>query len=102
WWDGLSDNWKFILSATAKIKPIPGKEELARLPNLDSINFSNDRSIKSLEPLRRLQKLNVVLANNTGITDLSPLRDHREIRRLNISDTDVADLSPVARFTKLE
>src|SRR5690606_17259860 len=48
WWDGLSDNWKFILSATAKIKPIPGKEELARLPNLDSINFSNDRSIKSL------------------------------------------------------
>ncbi len=102
WWNTLSDNWKFILSSAAKIRPMPSKEELARLPNIDSINFSNDRSITSLEPLRRLQKLTVVLANNTGITDLSPLRDHREIRRLNISDTDVADLSPLTKFARLE
>src|SRR5690349_3265937 len=102
WWNSLPQNWKHILSTTAKIRPVPTKEELARLPNVDSINFSNDRSITSLEPLRKLQKLKVVLANNTGVTDLSPLQDHRDIRYLDISDTDVTDLAALSKFPRLE
>lgn len=102
WWNSLPASWQSILQSTAGIRVTPGKEELARLPNIDSINFSNNRSITTLEPLRRLQKLRVVHAGNTGINDLSPLQDHREIRYLDISDTEVQDLSPVAKFQKLE
>jgi hypothetical protein len=102
WWSSLPQNWKQILSTTAKIRAVPSKEELARLPNIDSINFSNNRSITSLEPLRKLQKLKVVLANNTAVTDLSPLQEHRDIRYLDISDTDVSDLAPVGKFPRLE
>ena len=102
WWTALPSNWKRILSTTARIQVMPGKEELARLPNIDSINFSNDRSITSLEPLRKLQKLKAVVANNTAVSDLSPLQDHRAITKIDISDTDVQDLSPLSKLAKLE
>lgn len=101
WWNSISKEWKRILSNTAGIKVTPGKEELARVTNLDSINFSNDRTVTTLEPLRKLQKLEVILANNTGVADLSPLEEHRAIRYLNISDTDVQDISPLSKFSRL-
>lgn len=102
WWSSLSPNWKRIFTTTAGVSANPRKEELARLPNIDSINFRNDRSITSLEPLRRLHKLRVVLANNTAVSDLSPLEAHRGIRYLDISDTEVEDLTPLAKFLHLE
>jgi Leucine-rich repeat (LRR) protein len=101
WWAGLSSDWRRVLSTAAKVSITPGKEELARVTNLDSVNFSNQRSINSLEALRKLPKLRIVLANNTAIDDLSPLQDLREIRYLDISDTEVHDLSPVSRLSKL-
>ena len=102
WWTTLPSNWKRILSTTAKIRLMPGKEELATLPNIDSINLSNDRSVTSLEPLRKLQKLKVILLGNTGVSDLSPLEDQRAVTRIDISDTDVLDLSPLSKMSKLE
>jgi len=102
WWNSLPEAWQGILRSSANISKSPGKEELALLPNLDSINISNNRSVTTLEPLRRLQKLRVINAANTGVDDLSPLQDHREIRTLDISDTEVHDLSPASKFQKLE
>lgn len=102
WWNSLPPGWQTIFTATAGISMNPGKEELARVPNVDSISLSDNRSITTLEPLRKLQKLQVVHANNTGITDLGPLQEHRDLRYLDISDTEVQDLSPLARLTKLE
>ena len=102
WWGSLSSDWQNILTASAGISITPGKEELARVPNVDSISLSNKRSITTLEPLRRLQKQRVIAANNTGINDLAALQDHREIRYLDISDTEVQDLSPLSKFNRLE
>ena len=102
WWSSLTPDWQHVLSNTAHMPLRPGKEELARATNLDSINVSNNRSITSLEPLRKLQKLEVIIANNSGIDDVLPLQDHRDIRYLDISDTEVQDLSPLSRFTRLK
>lgn len=102
WWSTLSPAWQRILSKTAGIRLEPGKEALARVTNLDSINFSNDRTITSLEPLRRLQKLKVIRAAGTGVNDLSPLQDHRDIRYLDISDSEVKDISEVSKFSELK
>lgn len=101
WWNSISPEWHQVLSAAARISTMPGKEELARVTNVDSINFAGNRSITSLEPLRKLLKLEVILAANTAVNDLAPLQDHRDVRYLDISDTDVADISPVAKFSRL-
>lgn len=102
WWDSLVPEWQNILSKTANIGLMPTKEELARVTNLDSVNFSGNRSVQSLEPLRRLLKLRVLLAGKTSVKDLSPLHEHREIRHLDISDTEVSDLSVTRQFTRLK
>lgn len=102
WWNTLSPGWQDVLSNTAKIGLMPAKEELAKVTNLDSINFSDNDSISDLEPLRKLQKLQVIIANNTAVNDLSPLQEHREIRYLDISDTEVSNLSVVSKFANLK
>jgi Leucine-rich repeat (LRR) protein len=102
WWNTLSPEWRMLLSKAARVRVMPGKEELAVVTNLDSINLGNDRAVTTLEPLRKLLKLRVVLANNTAITDLSALEDHRDIEFLNISDTEVTDLSPLSKLSRLE
>lgn len=102
WWQTLPDEWQTVLSQAASIPMTPGKEDLARTTNLDSINIGNNRAITTLEPLARLEKLRIVVAHNTGINDLSPLNNHRAIRFLDISDTEVTDLSPLSKFPALE
>jgi Leucine-rich repeat (LRR) protein len=101
WWNTLSPEWKNILSKTAVIGLDPSKEELAKVPLLDSINLNGDSRINTLEPLRKLLKLKTILANKTGITDVLPLQGHLEIRYLDISETNVKDISPLSRFTTL-
>lgn len=102
WWETLSQEWQNVLSKTAKIGLTPAKEELAKVVNLDSINFSGNRTIYDLEPLRKLQKIQALVLSKTPVKDLTPLSEHTEIRFLDISDTDVSDLSPISQFKKLK
>ena len=90
-----------MLASAARVGPQPTKEELARVTNLDSINFSGNIAIQSLEPLEMLQKLRAVVLSNTTVSDLSPLRSHRDIRFLDISNTRVEDLSMARNMRRL-
>lgn len=101
WWGSLTAEWRNVLRRAAGIGPMPTKEELARVTNLDSVNFSGNLAIQSLEPLERLQKLKAIIASKTTVSDLSPLTIHRDIRLLDISDTRVEDISTVKNFKKL-
>jgi Leucine-rich repeat (LRR) protein len=102
WWETLPQEWKEVLSSSARIAQNPTKEELAKVTNIDSINFQSNTPIRDLEPLRKLQKLKVIIASKTSVTDLSPLREHTDIRYLDISETEVSDLSVVNKFGKLK
>ncbi|MBT1702901.1 leucine-rich repeat domain-containing protein [Chryseosolibacter indicus] len=102
WWDNLPSVWRDVLSRKARINVNPSKEELARVTNLDSLNIANYISIKTLEPLQRLQKLKVIIMDHTGVTDLSPIKDHKNIHTLDISDTYTTDLSPLRDFARLK
>lgn len=101
WWDTLTPEWQVVLGKAASIGAAPSKEELAKVTSVDSINLGENGHMYNLEPLRKLQKLQVIIANKTSIKDLSPLQDHTGIRYLDISNTEVSDLSVVSRFTKL-
>ena len=101
WWDGLSPDWQQVISKIEKISANPSKEELARVGNADSINISGHTHITDLEPLRKFQKLKVVIASRTSISDLSSIQDHREIKYLDISETRVMSLTSLARWTNL-
>lgn len=102
WWMSLTAEWRNVLASAAQVGPQPTKEELARVTNLDSINFSGNIAIQSLEPLEMLQKLNAVVLSNTTVSDLSPLKSHRDIRFLDISGTRVEDLSTARNMRRLK
>ncbi|HEY8510899.1 MAG TPA: leucine-rich repeat domain-containing protein [Cyclobacteriaceae bacterium] len=101
WWGSLTAEWRNVLSAAADVGRDPSKEELARVTNLDSVNFGGNIAIQSLEPLDRMRKLRAVVAAKTTVSDLSPLRGHRNLRYLDISDTRVEDISLLRNFREL-
>lgn len=96
WWSDLSPVWRDVLSRRARISLKPGKEDLAAITNIDSINISNYRTIKDLEPLRRMKKLEVVIASQTGISSVQPLQAVLLLRSLDISGTGITDITPLA------
>ncbi|MEY4931088.1 MAG: hypothetical protein RI909_1812 [Bacteroidota bacterium] len=102
WWDDLSEAWQQTFIKAARIGENLSKEELAKIPLLDSINLQGQSLMSSLEPLRKLQRLRVVIVNQTAIEDLSPLQGQKEIRHLDISETGVRDLSVINNFTSLK
>ena len=101
WWTSLDNAWKTTLSLTARTGISPSKEELVVVTNIDSINVSGNRAIDDLEPLRKLLKVRVLIADGSGITSLEPLENHRNIVYLDISATSVADLSALTKFPQL-
>lgn len=102
WWETLPKDWQTLLYKDSRDGKIPSKDELAILANEDSINLNGSQYLNDLEPLRRLPKLKVIIANKTGIKDLAALKDHREIQYLDISDTEVSDVSVANKFPQLK
>ncbi|HCW08774.1 MAG TPA: hypothetical protein DGG95_15565 [Cytophagales bacterium] len=101
WWNNLSEPWKEVISKTARINKDPSDEELAGVGNIDSINISS-KTISDLEPLRKLEKIKILIASKTSVQDLSPIKNHREIISIDLSETKVTDLSPLNQMTKLQ
>lgn len=102
WWETLPKDWQTLLYKESRDGRVPSKDELAILANLDSVNLNGSQYLNDLEPLRRLPKLQVIIANKTGIKDISALKDHRDVEYLDISDTEVSDISVLNKFPKLK
>jgi Leucine-rich repeat (LRR) protein len=102
WWDSLPVDWKNIFNSMTTINANPSKDELARIPLIDSINIAGQSGIKDIEPLRRLDMLRILIANKTGISDLSPLRSHYAMTYLDVSGTKVKDLTIVSELKALK
>jgi Leucine-rich repeat (LRR) protein len=101
WWNTLQSSWQKEFIKHTGIAEIPTKENLAKLITIDSINIEGNSSINSLEPLRKLQNIKVIHANETGIRDLTPIKDLKSLTYLDISETEVNELSPLSQLTKL-
>jgi len=101
WWNALPDAWKTAFVKTAAIGQNPSNEELARIPNIDSLNLSGITAIKDLEPLRNVPRLRSLKIDKTSVSDLTPLREQRLLAVLDISDTKVGNIDVVSNFAKL-
>src|SRR5690606_41344202 len=97
WWGSLTAEGGNVLSKAAGVGTSPSKEELARVTNLDSVNFGGNIAIQSLEPLDRMRKLEAVVASKTTVSDLSPLRSHRNLRYLEIGRASCREEALISR-----
>lgn len=101
WWSALSPEWKSTFSALVTISDPPEREQLHEITYLKKLTISGKRSLRTIEPLRKLITLEQLDASGTGITDVDVLGDLINLRILNLSSTLIADISSLSTLTAL-
>ena len=123
WWHILSPPWKKIFKTKLKISNNPSPKDFKKLFNIEKLNIHGNREIRSIEALKKLEKLKylnisdtkiasinilkklpnleVIWFNYTAIHDLSPLKNSNKLIELNFQSSEVADLTPIAELENL-
>jgi Leucine-rich repeat (LRR) protein len=101
WWKGLAEPWKAVFNSIEPMDADPTPEQLHMVGALRKIDLSESRNITDLNPLRMLQRLEVLNISRLAVPDLSPLLSCSRLLEFNCSNTPVADLSALAGSRKL-
>lgn len=101
WWKSLSPEWKAVFNKEVQISKPPAKEQLHEITYLKKLNIANHRSLRSVEPLRKLVVLEQLDASETGITDVSALADLINLKQLNLNSTIIGSIAPLVSLTGL-
>ncbi|ANQ48265.1 leucine-rich repeat domain-containing protein [Flammeovirga sp. MY04] len=103
WWEGLSDEWKEVLSTEAKIgNKNPDKFELHQINMISEINISNHKSINDLKPLQMLFDLKKLNISYTRITNLAPISGINTLEELSIDNTPISDITDIQNLNGLK
>lgn len=118
WWNNLNELWQDLLTKAIGIKGFPNRLDLARVihlktlelghqpdlmnlsplkmfVHLEDLRFEGTR-ISSLEPIRHLTQMKVLIAPNNPINDLEPLGLFIHLEKLNLQNTQIESLKPIA------
>ncbi len=76
--------------------------ELARLPNLSSLDFSPAKQITDLEPLKGLTALQRLDLTGTQAANLEPLKGLTALQVLDLTGAQAANLEPLKGLTALQ
>lgn len=96
---------RFSPSATVRICSSVEYQKLSRLTHVKDLTLHSCGScftIRDLEPLRRLTRLESLYASNEELTDLSPLAGLANLKSLTLTGNHIRDLSPLAGMSRLE
>lgn len=121
WWSGLNQDWKTVLTRRLSTQN-PGKEDIIRLINIDSLDISGSRLL-SPEPLvkfKKLRQLNIsdnlftslrfaseleylelLFAENVPVESLIGLNQCKNLQAISLKGTEVRDLSSLHFLNKL-
>ena len=102
WWDNLSDDWKKIFRDHILLDSVPQKEQLAQLAQVDEIDLSGFSQITSLKPLQVMENVRKINCSGTGISDLNPIRELENLEELNCAGTNVSSLAPLGFLRELK
>jgi len=101
WWLSLNDSWRSIFTEKLNLSSKPGKEELAKIPTIDSISLKGNPDINDLEPLKKLSDLVWLNASNTGINNLEAIGGLDRLNFLSIENTNVSSVNALKNLAVL-
>lgn len=103
WWEGLDENWKYILRNHISCQSeTPNAFELQQIVDLREIVITPETPITSLNPLTDFLWLERLTVNNQSIRDLGPLANKAYLVELNVQNNPISSLSPIESSTMLE
>lgn len=121
WWKSLDPNWKRVLKLKMNNQN-PGKEDIIRLVNTDSLNLSNEKLLEAspLAKFRKLEYLNVshnlftdldfagslnfledFYAENVPVESAEGLEECKNLKTVSLKGTLVGDISALNSLNKL-
>ncbi|HEX7014892.1 MAG TPA: leucine-rich repeat domain-containing protein, partial [Cyclobacteriaceae bacterium] len=102
WWAQLSYEWQSVfkrrLGITADSVTL---DEIKNITSIDALDLSDNKFLRTIEPLAELSNLKTLDLSGTGITDLTPIRNLTGLTDLDISQTSITDLTPLKYSDKL-
>ncbi|NMM48185.1 leucine-rich repeat domain-containing protein [Marinigracilibium pacificum] len=101
WWSKIPDEWKIVFLDEVGSDAKLDFSLLKRIANIDKIDISNNKNIKSLKPLETLINLKEINMAHTEITSLKGIQDLKFIEVIDISDTDIADIDELTGMENL-
>ena len=84
-----------ILYDTAKADVSALDFYLKSIFKIKSLDISNHKTIKTLEPVSRLTSLENLNCSNTSVTDLTPVRNLSKLKVLEFSNDSITSLKPL-------
>jgi Leucine-rich repeat (LRR) protein len=102
WWEGLSDEWKEILSKNAGIDQYQiDNRNLHIITYLENIKIDSI-NVKDLNPLDELYYLKGLEINRVNINDISKVQGHKGLTLLKITASPVSDFSSITSLKQLK
>ncbi|MBN2616207.1 MAG: hypothetical protein JXR71_10995 [Bacteroidales bacterium] len=102
WWNNLPGVWKNIFRQLMPQTDSVTVIQLHSLLRIDSLNLSNNKNIRSLKPLEMMSQLSRLDLSGTSVSDLSPLSALGNLQYLNMNNTPVGDLSALSGLRNLK
>ena len=103
WWQSINPLWKQVLKqAVNTTGDKPGKESLARIARLETLNLKGNNSITDLGPLRQLYNLKNLNIASTRIKSLEPISQLQMLEQLDFSNTNVYHISILENMGNLQ
>lgn len=100
WWNSLPLAWQALLWPEGE-DDLPDREQLHAISQMDSLDLSGRKDIRSLQPLRALARLHYLDLSFTSVDSLGPLSEAEALRYLDCSHSQVRSLDPLRYLRRL-
>lgn len=103
WWNEVPYEWQELFKKEIEVSiDSVNFRMLKEMSNLERIDVSGNKYIRTLEPLSKLNNLKYLDVSGTGITDIIPLRNLTKLETLICSRTEISSLEPLKYSTDLK
>ncbi len=102
WWADLDEAWKQAFRKYTPLDEVPSAEQLHELPKIKEIDISDQPTISTLEPLKKLVLLEHLTFNNTAVRNLDPLKELNDLKYISGNHSQVQFLGAIQNLSKIE
>lgn len=102
WWKSVPNAWKKVFNKYVETDAIPAKDEIHQISNLTEIDISKETNIKTLYPVKILERLKILKAGQTGITSVAELAKLNKLEEVYLFNTKIRDISPLKDLHNLK
>lgn len=101
WWGNMDDAWQDVFKQQHGLDARPSREQLHMVAGVKQLKVSGT-SIKNLNPISEMVRLESLAFTDTRISSLAPLANLKNLKVLLAAGNPISDVEPLAGLVTLE